>query len=84
MIWCIDLTKLFMGLLWVLTIFNFMAIFLIVCFKIHGWDKTADTIFRYRYYGNYKENTIGDITKDISDLKKYILSKEEEKKGGNK
>ena len=73
--WCINLTTLFMGILWILTIFNFIAIFIIVCFAVPGWNKTANKIFRYRYMGDYSENEIDNINKRIKDIYKELDKK---------
>ena len=56
----IDLIKLALVLLWVLTIFNFFAIIIIIILA-KGWNKTANKVFYNRNFGSYNFNAIEDL-----------------------
>jgi len=63
----IDLMKLAMVVIWILTIFNFIAIIVII-YLAKGWNKTANKIFYNRHIGSYKFNAIEDLTKERNEI----------------
>jgi len=70
--WCINMAKFCMGLLWILNIFNFIAIFIIVIFASPAWNKTANKIFPSRCFGNYRYNKIDEIDEKVNKLSREI------------
>jgi hypothetical protein len=70
--WCINLGRLAMAILWTLTIFNFVAIFNIIIFAIPAWNKIANKIFPYRSCGSYEYSEIDEINEKVNELKREI------------
>ena len=64
--WCINLSRLAIMIVWMLTIFNFITIIVLLSFGVKEWNKTADIINPDRWYNNYRYNEIERIDKSIN------------------
>ena len=70
--WCINVSNLVIGMLGILTIFNFIVIMFMLFIGVGHWNKTADIVNPNRWFNNYRYNEVESIKSEIARLAEYI------------